>query len=212
MPQAKGVLPRRDDREVLYKNPQTCGYFVAVRLDPGMDRAALEAWLDRTSGLVDALVAREPAAAGQDKGRKVAAVAVGLAPRFFALPGAAGAEPPASFAPGMPLPTASGPLSQAPALDADALFYVASVQEARVHEFVTALAAPGAGVVASRMERGYPGRRDRAVRLPRRRPQRPAALRPAPDRVRPPRRRGRRRARVGRRRVLPRLRQDPAAA
>lgn len=155
MPQAKGVLPRRDDREVLYKNPQTCGYFVAVRLNPGMDRAALEAWLDRTSGLVDALVAREPAAAGQDKGRKVATVAVGLAPRFFALPGAAGAEPPASFAPGMPLPTASGPLSQAPALDADALFYVASVQEARVHEFVTALAAPGAGVVASRMERGY---------------------------------------------------------
>lgn len=155
MPQAKGVLPRRDDREVLYKNPQTCGYFVAVRLDPGMDRVALEAWLGRTSGLVEALVAREPAAAGQDKGRKVAAVAIGLAPRFFSLPGAAGVEPPASFAPGAQLPTASGPLSQAPVLDADAMFYVASVQEARVHEFVTALAAPGAGVVGARMERGY---------------------------------------------------------
>lgn len=33
MAQAKGVLPTKgDDREVLYKNPRTCGYFIGVRL------------------------------------------------------------------------------------------------------------------------------------------------------------------------------------
>jgi hypothetical protein len=75
MAQAKGILPRRDDREVLYKNPQTCGYFVAVKLDPAIDRTRAEAWLGAVSGLVDELVERLPPERGEEKGRKVAAVA-----------------------------------------------------------------------------------------------------------------------------------------
>jgi hypothetical protein len=88
MAQAKGILPRRDDREVLYKNPQTCGYFVAVKLDPAIDRARVEAWLGAVSGLSDELVERLPPERGAEKGRKVATVAVGLAPGFFTTGGA----------------------------------------------------------------------------------------------------------------------------
>src|SRR6266550_3872431 len=94
MAQAKGILPRRDDREVLYKNPQTCGYFVAVKLDPAIDRPRAEAWLGVVSGLVDELVERLPAERGEEKGRKVAAVAVGLAPSFFTTGGAPRFNPP----------------------------------------------------------------------------------------------------------------------
>jgi len=36
MSQAKGVLPtRKEDREVLYANPRTCGYFIGVRFATG---------------------------------------------------------------------------------------------------------------------------------------------------------------------------------
>src|SRR5581483_1575521 len=157
MAQAKGVLPRRDDREVLYKNPRTCGYFIGVKLDPTLDRARAEAWLGNASQLVDKLVTRLPAKNGEAKGEKVAAVAVGLAPSFFAVGGNARFDPPvevpASFQ--RPLPTASAPLSQVPLLDADVLFYVASVFEARVFEFITKLAALRPEVAAVTLDRGY---------------------------------------------------------
>lgn len=159
MAQAKGILPRRDDREVLYKSPQTCGYFVAVKLDPGIDRARAEAWLGGVSGLVDELVARLPPGEGEEKGRKVAAVAVGLAPSFFTSGGEARfdppVEPPAAFAPDVPLPNATPPLAGVPAVDADVLFYVASVFEARVNAFVSRLAEMRPDVQAIWLERGY---------------------------------------------------------
>jgi len=140
MAQAKGILPRRDDRDVLYKNPQTCGYFVAVKLDPALDRPRAEAWLGTVSGLVDDLVSRLAPTEGEQKGRKVAAVAVGLAPSFFMTGGAPRfnppVEPPMAFAPGVPLPNATPPLANVPLLDADVLFYIASVFEARVNAFV----------------------------------------------------------------------------
>jgi Dyp-type peroxidase family len=159
MPQAKGILPRRDDREVLYRNPRACGYFIAVKLDPAMDRARAEAWLTRAGDLVDTLVERLPHTPGQEKGEKVAAVAVGLAPSFFSTSGqprfTPAVEPPASFAPGAPLPNATPPLSGVAVLDADAMFYVASVFEARVNEFVSQLAAMRPDVQAVTFERGY---------------------------------------------------------
>ncbi len=159
MAQAKGILPRRDDREVLYKNPQTCGYFVSVKLDPGMDRARAEGWLEAVSHLVDELVARLAPEEGEEKGQKVAAVAVGLAPSFFATGGAPRFSPPveapAAFAAGVPLPNATAPLASVPLVDADVLFYVASVFEARVNEFVSRLAEMRPDVQAIRLERGY---------------------------------------------------------
>src|SRR6266511_5005740 len=144
MAQSKGILPRSDDREVLYKNPRTSGYFIAVRLDPAIDRARVEAWLAQVSGLVDQLVARLPPREGEEKGEKIAAVAVGLAPSFFVLDGAprfAQLEVPVWFQPGVPLPNAVPPLSDVPLIDADVFFYVASTFEARVNGFVNKLAA-----------------------------------------------------------------------
>jgi Dyp-type peroxidase family len=157
MAQAKGILPRRDDREVLYKNPRTCGYFIGVTLAPDLDRPRAEAWLRAASALVDTLVVRLPRKRLQRKGDKVAAVAVGLAPSFFLKDGAQrfeGLEPPAAFAPDVPLPNASGSLSGLPVLSADVLFYVASTHEARVNAFVTALdELPEVARVT--IERGY---------------------------------------------------------
>lgn len=159
MAQAKGILPRRDDRELLYKNPRTCGYFVAVKLDPAIDRARAEAWLEAVSGLVDELVERLPPEEGEEKGRKVAAVAIGLAPSFFVTGGAPRfdppVEPPAAFAPSVPLPNATTPLANVPLVDADVLFYVASVFEARVNSFLSRLAEMRPDVQAIWLERGY---------------------------------------------------------
>jgi len=157
--QAKGILPRRDDREVLYKNPQTCGYFVAVKLDPAIDRTRAEAWLDAVNGLIDELVERLPPEQGEEKGRKVAAVAVGLAPSFFTVGGAPRfnppLDPPTAFAPGIPLPNATPPLASVPLVDADVLFYIASVFEARVNAFISKLAQMRPEVQALWLERGY---------------------------------------------------------
>src|SRR5438045_5161928 len=108
MAEAKGVLPRSDDREVLYKNPQSCGYFIGARLDPAMDHARLEAWLGQIDQLVAGLVARLPAQQGQEKGARVAAVAVGFAPSFFLLNGSPrfspAVDPPAAFRLSVPNP------------------------------------------------------------------------------------------------------------
>src|SRR5687768_14754991 len=125
MAQAKGVLPRRDDRDVLYANPRTCGYFIGVKLDPAIDRPRAEAWLSHVSGLVDDLVERLPARKGEAKGEKVASIAVGLAPRFFGSDEAPrfspAVEPPAGFAPGPPPAAQSPALAGAPAADIDVM-------------------------------------------------------------------------------------------
>ncbi|MFL6137380.1 MAG: Dyp-type peroxidase [Frankiaceae bacterium] len=150
MTQAKGILPVGEDRKVLYKNPRMAGYFVGVRLSdaaqPGMQEL-----LDSVSQLVDLLVARETSSESSSrKGTKVAAVAVGFGPRFFTL---AGITPPASFASGA-LPNATPPLSTATSMDADVMFYIASVYEARVNAFLTGLARLP-NIQAITLERGY---------------------------------------------------------
>jgi Dyp-type peroxidase family len=158
MAQAKGVLPRDDDREVLYKNPRTSGYFIAVKLDAAIDRARVEAWLGRVSELVDRLVARLPVRDGAEKGEKVAAVAIGLAPSFFVRDGAPRFPPlevPVWFRPDVPLPNAVPPLSTVQQIDADVLFYVASSFEARVNVFMNEVAALKPEVAAITLERGY---------------------------------------------------------
>lgn len=161
MSQAKGILPRGADKDVLYKNPKTCGYFIAVKLDPAIDRTRAEAWLRQVSTLIDALVARQPPTAGQEKGDKVAAVAVGLAPTFFVVNGAPRfdppLEPPAAFSGDAqkPLPNATGPLAAAAPVGGDVLFYVAATFEARVNAFVSELAAMRPDVQSLTMDRGY---------------------------------------------------------
>lgn len=157
MAQAKGVLPtRREDREVLYKNPRTCGYFVAAKLDPTIDRARLEALLGSFDRLITELVARD------EDGTKRASVAVGFAPSFFALNIEPRLEPPAAFrsafpAPAQGQPEVPNPLPQVPAagIEADVLFYVASVFEARVNKFVSDLAALRPEVQSLALDRGY---------------------------------------------------------
>jgi Dyp-type peroxidase family len=155
--QAKGVLPRSEDRDVLYRNPRMCGYFVAVKLDPAMDRSGVETWLAGVDRLVAQLVARLPRVDGVP-GDKIASVAIGLSPTFFRLDGQprfAHPEPPASFSSGVPLPNESPLLSAVPAVDADLLFYVASTCEARVNAFVTQLAEMRPDVQRLSLDRGY---------------------------------------------------------
>jgi deferrochelatase/peroxidase EfeB len=159
MVQAKGILPRGDDREVLYRNPRTCGYFVGVKLSPGLDRPAAEQWLARVDSLVDSLVSREDPKEGEEKGTKVAAVAVGLAPSFFTLNGeprwSPAVEPPAGFpVNSVPSPLRSGLLQQVTPVGVDVLFYVASVYEARVKLFLAGL-SQSPEVERIMLERGY---------------------------------------------------------
>lgn len=154
MAQAKGVLPRREDREVLYSQPDMCGYFVGVKLDPGLNREAIQAWVSQASELVDRLVARADTHRGSNV--KVAAVAVGLAPTFFTLSGAPRFDPPVEPPDGFKrvLPNSTTALSAVPLVDADVMFYVASVFEARVNSFVNELSRLP-GVVGMTMDRGY---------------------------------------------------------
>jgi hypothetical protein len=60
-----------------------------------------------------------------------------------------------SFAAGAPLPNQVPPLTNVPAVDADVLFYVASVFEARVNAFISKLAQLRPDVQAIWLERGY---------------------------------------------------------
>jgi deferrochelatase/peroxidase EfeB len=165
MAQAKGVIPRGEDKELLYKNPQTCGYFIFTKLDPALDRTALENFLGSLDQLIASLVERE-ASSGTEAGKKVAAVAVGLAPSLFsserfAPPLAKPAGFRSSVSSGSDLPEVATPLpydvppiSEAPRADADLLFYVASTMEARVNRFLSDLSALPA-VKALDLERGY---------------------------------------------------------
>jgi deferrochelatase/peroxidase EfeB len=166
MAQAKGVIPRGEDKELLYRNPQTCGYFILAKLDPALDRAGFEALLGSLDQLIAALVEREAPEAGAEKGRKVAAVAVGLAPSLFASDrftppliepaGFRTIAPSGSELPevAMPMPYDVAPLSEAPRAEADVLFYVASTMEARVNRFLSDLASLPS-VKALDLERGY---------------------------------------------------------
>lgn len=166
MAQAKGVIPRGEDKELLYDNAQTCGYFILAKLDPGLDRAGFEALLGSLDQLIATLVEREAPVAGAEKGRKVAAVAVGLAPSLFApdrftppLIPPAGFRTTVKSGPDLPevstpMPYDVAPLSEAPRAEADILFYVASTMEARVNRFLSELAAlPSIGALD--LERGY---------------------------------------------------------
>lgn len=160
MTQAKGVLPtREEDREVLYRNPRTSGYFIGVRLAAAPTLEQMQQWLGRVSSAIDTLVARDVVSTAKNvepgeepKGDKIAAIAIGLAPTFFDRLSAAGhtLERPVGFA----HQPAAGWLPGLPAMNVDVLFYVASVAETRVNEFVAVVNIPGV-VEAVTMERGY---------------------------------------------------------
>lgn len=155
MAQAKGVLPTKgDDREVLYRNPQTCGYFVGVRLVPDATRDQALAWLATVSTAIDTLVTRTPPDDEYPRGRKVAAVAAGFAARFFGRLNAPAStiDTPVGLTPDAQ--PSQGLFPGIAALDVDALFYIASVNETRVKEFMSAVAESSV-VDAVTLERGY---------------------------------------------------------
>jgi len=155
MAQAKGVLPNKeDDREVLYKNPRTCGYFITIRMRPDVTVEQVQAWLSALDQAVDALVARAEPTGGKKKGEKLASVAVGFSPRFFDRLASIGIlmERPAGFTPEAAPPSPRfGPAAELPA---DMLLYVASVMESRVEQFLRHLMSSPAVEVLG-LERGY---------------------------------------------------------
>jgi deferrochelatase/peroxidase EfeB len=165
MTQAKGILPKHDeDTRTLFANPKTCGYFIGVTLRPDLDRAGAQEWLRIVTALVDDLVARLPAAPDEGEGEKVAAVAVGLSPSFFAVNGTPRFDPPittpAGFETGSledqnPMVWDSPGLQAVPRMSVDVLFYVVSVFEARVARFVEQLQATAPDVTTTSIDRGY---------------------------------------------------------
>lgn len=155
MAQAKGVLPTKaDDREILYRNPRTCGYFVGVRLVGNLTAEQLTDWLRSVDASVDVLVAREEPQSNSSKGDKVAAVAAGFSAAFFERLTATGSalETPVGFRPDLAPP--NGWLGGVPALNVEVMFYVAAVYETRVNEFLSTIGASPA-VESVHLERGY---------------------------------------------------------
>jgi Dyp-type peroxidase family len=147
MAQAKGVLPSKaDDRYVLYKNPRTCGYFIGIKLQAGLNKDQIGEWLGVVDQAVEALTSR----VGPDR---VASVATGFAPAFFDRlePVGWGLEHPAGFTADAGPPTPR--FDQVPVQDGDALFYVATVMESRVNAFLDAIATPS--VADLTLERGF---------------------------------------------------------
>jgi Dyp-type peroxidase family len=141
-----------------------CGYFVGVTLRPDLARAAAQRWFQTISRHIDELVVREPPQPNQEKGDKVAAVAVGLSPSFFTANGQARFSPPIDPPAGFDLGTADSPnplvwdsskLATVDRVRADVMFYVASIFEARVARFIERLEETGADVAAITVERGY---------------------------------------------------------
>jgi Dyp-type peroxidase family len=165
MAQAKGILPnRKEETRALYGNARTCGYFIGVTLRPDISRSDAQAWFQRITPFVDELVVRLPPERGQEKGDKVAAVAVGLGPSFFHSSGSPRfdppLEPPANFDLGTaespnPLAWDSAALVAVQRVGADVLFYVASVFEARVARFIEQVEGTRPDVTGLIVERGY---------------------------------------------------------
>jgi Dyp-type peroxidase family len=146
---AKGVLPRREDKEPM-ADPRSSGYFVSVTVDPSLDRAGAQALLADVSSAVDRLVARIP-----ETGERVAAVAVGFGPTFFVRSGVPRFDPPlqtpAAFASdASPLPSVPGQ-----GIAADLLFYLITSVEARSSSFLASLWGLRPAVQAVEVERGY---------------------------------------------------------
>jgi Dyp-type peroxidase family len=149
MGQAKGVLPRRDDADVL-KDPRAGGYFIATLLADTLDRPGAEAWLRELTGLVDELVAPP-----KGSNSRAGAVAVGLSPTFFGRGGGSRFDPPLQIPAGFA--SDAGPLPVPPgssAISADVMLYVVSTFEARVNAFLSKLAASPT-VTSTQLYRGY---------------------------------------------------------
>jgi Dyp-type peroxidase family len=146
---AKGVLPRREDKEPM-SDPRSSGYFVSVTIDPDLDRAGAQTLLTEVSSAVDKFVAPI-----RETGERVAAVAVGFGPTFFVEAGVARFDPPlqtpAAFAPDAnPLPSVPGQV-----IAADLLFYLITSVEARSSSFLSSLWDLRPAVQAIAVERGY---------------------------------------------------------
>lgn len=151
MVQAKGVLPKGDDRAVLYRNPRTNGYFIGARLNPMGSFDELKNWLTSVDAAIAALVAPEDVN-GQET--RIASVAAGFSSTFFDLAESLGShsQRPIGLTPDATPPT--GWFPGCSSADFHALFYVASVTEARVAAFIKAIRSSG-HVASLSLERGY---------------------------------------------------------
>jgi len=142
MTQAKGILPK--GRDSAMKSRLATGYFIYVSLDGQTTREQVLHFLTESKAALDALVFEEG-------GRDVADVVVGCHPRFFggvASPRfGAPFQQPAGFA-GLP------PVPGTP-VDCDVVFYVVSIDEARVAAFISRLWALAPVVAHIALDRGY---------------------------------------------------------
>lgn len=142
MTQAKGILPKGHDAAM--KSSLATGYLIYVSIDAQIARDQVVQLLTDCKGALDALVLEED-------GRDVADVVVGFHPKFF---GAVASprfgtpfQQPAGFS---ALPPVHGNL-----VDCDLVFYVVSIDEARVATFISQLWALKPNVSRIELDRGY---------------------------------------------------------
>lgn len=144
---ARGVVPYQPDDPVL-KARYAHGALAFATLRPDLDRSGLEGWLGQVEVLVQSL-----RASLDEDGSRVATVAVGFAPSFFAVPGTgeprfADVAPPAGFGELPPMPLGV-------AVSADVVFYLVATAEAEIARFVAGVAATAPDVATLELEQGY---------------------------------------------------------
>lgn len=148
MAQAKGILPRHGETDVM-RDKRSNGYFLDVTLRQELDRAAAIAWLADLQRMVDELVAPAP---GHPE-RRAGAVAIGLSRSFFFRSDGAVrfAEPfqiPGAFRHGLMAALPGDPLT------GDLLLYGITPYEAKANAFISEIGAHSA-VATVRLLRGY---------------------------------------------------------
>lgn len=144
MRQAHDVLPRK--KSSVIKDPKAEGLFVFVTLRSDIDRVAAEALLGRVDAPIRAL-----RTVSDDRGHRVATVAVGFGPSFF---GASGSR----FDPPLAAPAGFESLPSVPSgsqVPADIVFYLMATSEAVAAKFVRDLWALRPDVAGLSIERGY---------------------------------------------------------
>ncbi len=142
MTQAKGILPKGHDAAM--RSPLATGYFICVSVDPQVTREEIVQFLTQCKNALDALVLEEG-------GRDVADVVVGFHPKFFGSVASPRFESPFQLPAGF---SALPPVPGTP-VDCDLVFYVVSIDEARVATFISQLWALKPILSRIELDRGY---------------------------------------------------------
>lgn len=141
MTQAKGILPIKEDAAM--RSPNAEGYFIYGSLDPSLTRDALIEFLTNAKAALDELVRKD------SSGTDIADVVVAFSPRLLGTPSTPrfSSQVPNGFAEPVAMP---GPI-----IECDLLFYIASMEEERVANFVRALWNLRPPITEIAMDRGY---------------------------------------------------------